>query len=343
MKKRGLLIFFILFGLLPEREAEARTSDAKIEAARTAISKQQIKDAVNILKPLVKNEDPQALNLYAILCMKKQIPRCSVRDVESMLLKSSELGERVAQYNLALLYLQGHGIKKSQFKAQRWLKKSANSGYFAAQYNLGKLHLSGLGVRRDTKKGWELIKLAAKQGLAPAQYDLANTFFGSPIKLPRSYREDLDISKKEATNFMMLAAKSGYPFAQLGYGEIILNTEGKTDIAKAQFWINAAIRSGIPVIWERAKTLNKRIKELKSDRAIASARKSLNNWLSVKENRDAALLGGLVLFMYAAGEAAQVADCHNPDVNFLSSENAYDCENRIRMGGPDLGGLFMSK
>ncbi len=346
-KSCNITFFATLAAFLWTGTGYAQEETPVIKSARKAISEQRNTNAVAILEPLVKRNNPDALNLYSLLCLKNHVAGCSAKDAEAMLLKSAKLGSNAAQYNLAILYMQGHGIEQSRFKAQRWLKKAAKAGHPAAQYSLGKLHLTGAGVRRDASKGWKLVKLASNQGVSPAQYDLAETY-SAPRKYSRSVAAEVRhhvSSRSEARQLMMSAAKAGYPPAQLGFGTMHLyGYAGPGDSGKARFWINEAIKSGIPEILARAQELDGEIRELEFDQAIAAARKSLNKWLSVKENRDAAILAGLAVFMLGAGEQIRLSDCENPDMNYLSSESVVDCQNRVRDEGQGaFDFLFLSK
>ena len=49
-----------------------------------------------------------------------------------------------AQYNLAINYIYGYGVKQNFKKAIYWIQKSANNKYRWAQYKLGNLYLNGL-------------------------------------------------------------------------------------------------------------------------------------------------------------------------------------------------------
>ena len=53
--------------------------------------------------------------------------------------KAANLGDEVAQYNLALMYKNGVGIEKDVDKAIYWYEHSAKQGYQNAQNQLKKL------------------------------------------------------------------------------------------------------------------------------------------------------------------------------------------------------------
>ena len=78
--------------------------------------------------------------------------------------RNAQAGDRVAQYNLGVLYETGrHGVPLDKSEAARWYLKSAEQGYQNAQYNLGVLYLRGEGMKPDRKAALHWIGLAAEQ------------------------------------------------------------------------------------------------------------------------------------------------------------------------------------
>jgi TPR repeat protein len=61
----------------------------------------------------------------------------------------AENGDRTAQYNLGLLYLDGEGVPKNIEAGSRMILKSAYQDYTPAYYMAGKLFYDGRGVQRD--------------------------------------------------------------------------------------------------------------------------------------------------------------------------------------------------
>ena len=53
----------------------------------------------------------------------------------------SAQGDVGAQYNLALMYDQGKGVKQNTAKAVEWYTEAAINGHDGAQYNLAPLYL----------------------------------------------------------------------------------------------------------------------------------------------------------------------------------------------------------
>lgn len=83
--------------------------------------------------------------------------------------RNAEAGDRVAQYNLGVIYESGRfGVPLDKAKAAALYRQAADQGYANAQYNLGVLHLRGEGVQADQKAGVHWLRLAAAQQHSPA-------------------------------------------------------------------------------------------------------------------------------------------------------------------------------
>ncbi|HEX4881380.1 MAG TPA: tetratricopeptide repeat protein [Porticoccaceae bacterium] len=83
--------------------------------------------------------------------------------------RNAEAGDRVAQYNLGVIYESGRfGVPMDKGKAAALYRQAADQGYVNAQYNLGVLHLRGEGVKADQQAALHWLRLAAAQQHSPA-------------------------------------------------------------------------------------------------------------------------------------------------------------------------------
>ena len=73
-------------------------------------------------------------------------------------------GDAVAQYNLGLLYLDGHGVPQSPMEASNWFRRAAEQDYTAAQHNLGAMYASGQGVKKDFVQAYKWLNICAAKG-----------------------------------------------------------------------------------------------------------------------------------------------------------------------------------
>ncbi len=75
--------------------------------------------------------------------------------------KAAEQGVADAQFNLGLMYGNGHGVPQDYAKALQWYRKAAEQGDAEAQYNLGFMYDNGLGVPQDYMQAHLWYNLAA--------------------------------------------------------------------------------------------------------------------------------------------------------------------------------------
>src|ERR1700691_5394845 len=76
----------------------------------------------------------------------------------------AEQGVPIAQFNLGLLYLDGHGVPQSDAEAVNWFRRAAEQDYAPAQHNLGAMYGSGEGVKRDYIQAYKWMNLCAAKG-----------------------------------------------------------------------------------------------------------------------------------------------------------------------------------
>jgi TPR repeat protein len=75
-------------------------------------------------------------------------------------------GSRDAQYNVALLYLDGKGVARNYDEALKWLQRAANQGQLEAQHDLGASYGKGEIVKRDYVQAYKWLSLCAAKGNA---------------------------------------------------------------------------------------------------------------------------------------------------------------------------------
>jgi len=92
-----------------------------------------------------------------------------MNEVVRQLALAAEQGHADAQYNLGMMYDNGHGVTQDYVRAMEWYRKSANQGNANAQYNLGGMYRNGHGVLQDYVRAMEWFTKAANQGHPNAQ------------------------------------------------------------------------------------------------------------------------------------------------------------------------------
>jgi hypothetical protein len=86
-------------------------------------------------------------------------------------------GNAEAQYNLGVLYLEGHGVERNIEQAREWFMRAAEKSHVEAQYNLGHMSLSGMGVEKNVRAALLWWKLAAEGGYSQAQFNYGRALY----------------------------------------------------------------------------------------------------------------------------------------------------------------------
>ena len=64
----------------------------------------------------------------------------------------AEQGNGKAQYNLGLMYANGHGVKQDYAEAVKWYRLATEQGFAYAQNNLGLMYATARACRRTTPR-----------------------------------------------------------------------------------------------------------------------------------------------------------------------------------------------
>ncbi len=105
---------------------------------------------------------------------------------------------RWAQYQLALLYANGIGVKKDIPQALNLMQQTAQRGLPKAQWQLAQWYEQGLNGTADTKQAFDWTLKAAQNGVLEAQYRISQMYrdgYGTPVNLKEAKRWE----KKAAT------------------------------------------------------------------------------------------------------------------------------------------------
>lgn len=156
------------------------------------------------------------------------------KKMAALLLPLVEMGDAQAQYDLAELYENGNGVRRSIKKAFSWYENAALQKHILAQYRMGEFYeyydIKPVGINLNEAAQW--YKLAAMQGYAKAQYRLG-TFYAAG--------DGVEENAIEAAKWYQKAAAQGLAQAQYclgkayyrGYGVPRDYTVGMQWLAKA--------------------------------------------------------------------------------------------------------------
>lgn len=143
--------------------------------------------------------------------------------------RSAELGNPVAQYNVAMMYCNGEAVNVDYQQAAYWFRQSAERDFAPARFRLGEMHYFGRGgLQRDLTRAAELFRAAAEQGDPDAQMNLA-MLLGSGEGVPLDAQAALD---------WMARAEQGGHEAAAGYRRALAESpRGRfSDEARAGYW-----------------------------------------------------------------------------------------------------------
>ena len=90
--------------------------------------------------------------------------------------KLAEQGNKIAQYNLGVIFSHGKGTSKDLSKGLKWHTLAAKQGYVDSQYALGIMFDNGMGTSQDYKEAVRWYRLAAEKGDNLAQNNLGTMY-----------------------------------------------------------------------------------------------------------------------------------------------------------------------
>jgi len=144
----------------------------------------------------------------------------------------AEKGDKIAQFDLGLMYDDGEGVPRDYKEAVKWYRKAAEQGYFKAQHNLGVMYAIGNGVPQDDKLAVKWYRKGAEQGSPNSQHMLGVSYHKGE-GVPRDF--------KEAMKWYRKAAEQGFADAQSLLAESYLKGEGvPQDYVTAYAWVMIA-------------------------------------------------------------------------------------------------------
>jgi uncharacterized protein len=90
--------------------------------------------------------------------------------------RAAQKGSRLAEFNYAMMLLNGEGGPADVSEGKKWLRKAADANMAHAQYVYGKMYDDGEFVERDPTEAHRWFLMAANQGHVQAELALANQF-----------------------------------------------------------------------------------------------------------------------------------------------------------------------
>lgn len=79
-------------------------------------------------------------------------------------------------FSLALMYINGHGVKQNYIKAMEYFKKSLKLKCLDSAYDIGAMYKNGEGIPKDIAKAKKYYLIAANNNYALAQFELGKIY-----------------------------------------------------------------------------------------------------------------------------------------------------------------------
>lgn len=137
---------------------------------------------------------------YRMLLEGKGVPGPSHLEAAVYFQKAADEGISQAEYNLALMYEYGLGVKQDLDKTAALYRRAAEKNYPEAMYNLGLMYAYGRGFPQDFQRARALFDAAARMNHAPSIYY---------VGVYKTYGYGCDINYEQAVNWFELAASMG--------------------------------------------------------------------------------------------------------------------------------------
>lgn len=163
--------------------------------------------------------------------------RGNMEEAFEYFLQAAKNGICTAQFNAALLLLQGEGTQQNPEAAVNWFRKAADAGLPEAMENLGVCLMNGIGCSPNLQRALNYFRMAAAHGMPQSMYNL-----GVCHEQGQCLEKDYD----KALQWYHKASEAGFPTADLAIGAA--HAEGRgvpADYSEAVKWYEKAARAGV--------------------------------------------------------------------------------------------------
>ena len=172
------IIFFLILIFCLDSGSSYRVAHAsKTDEAARAIQKGDFKTALDKLRPLAKEGDPNAQFFMGMLYDAGNGAPQDQSIAASWYRKAAEQNHVGGQLYLGVLYYSGQGVQQDYKQAAHWLQKASDKGNDMAQFYLGSMFAEGNGVEKSTSKAIDLFTKASVQKNTRAMGMLATLLF----------------------------------------------------------------------------------------------------------------------------------------------------------------------
>ncbi|MBX3532255.1 MAG: sel1 repeat family protein [Rhizobiaceae bacterium] len=221
----------------PAPDVDRRRFGTREDIAYGAFQRGLYITALNLALPRARDGDAAAQTLAAEILSRGLGVKRDEAEAAKWYQSAAEQNVPEAQFQYALMLLDGRYVGKDPDQAFALMEEAANSGNRYAQFNFAQLLLDRARSADDEKRAAEYFEMAANSGLADAQFAMAQ------LRANGSGGRDQDLAA--ARRWLELAARANFDTAQLEYGTwLVEGRGGKLDEPTGFQWIQRAAQSG---------------------------------------------------------------------------------------------------
>jgi TPR repeat protein len=181
-------------------------------------------------------------------------------------LQNAQNGNRKSQYEMAIRYTNGTGVKKNDKKAVEWLTKASGQGHHQSEYLLGVAYATGRGIKINQKEAVRLYTLAARSGHAHSQYQLGDAFANG-----RGAPKDI----LQASRWYEKAARQKHSKALFNIGVMrAAGLDGPKDMEQAWVWLQLSALNG----YGPARKVRDKVETRLTSSSLTRAQKLVKSW-----------------------------------------------------------------
>ncbi len=224
-------------GLLAENVDPERFGAPPADAAYGAFQRGLYMTALNLALPRAKAGDKAAQTLAAEILSRGLGTKKNEAEAAKWYQRAAEQGVPEAQFQYALLMLDGRFVTKDPQGAYALMQSAAEAGNHLAQFNFAQILIDSEPGPTGMAKAVSYYERAAEAGVADAQYAVSQILAGGAGGKP--------VDEVEARRWLVLAARQNFDTAQLDLGTWLVEGRGGPRDLKAGFgWIKRAADGG---------------------------------------------------------------------------------------------------
>lgn len=221
-----------------------RFSERPTDMAYGAYQRGYYLTALNLATPLALRGDAAAQTLIAEIYSRGLGVRQDIVKAMEWYAKAAEQNVPEAQFELAMLLVDGGEEFGDPDRAYELMRKAADAGNRMAQFNFAQMVMDRQPTQEDVETAVAYFEKAALAGLADAQYAMAQAYRegagGKPVDLAAARR------------WLGLAARQNHDTAQIELGTwLVEGTGGERDLQAGFAWLKQAAATGNPAAQNR--------------------------------------------------------------------------------------------